>query len=321
VTAFASFDLDLVAPSDRMSAIGSAFAAMPQQLAVRFEQTGRVGGRFSRTELDRTRIERFELHGVSGVAERGATTGNDSAVEPSLTLHLLDAGVIAIRHGDRSARLGAGSTVLSDTAMSLTMQQVSRSAMTTVTIPRDRLALPESMIRTVLGRPTTAGTPAAGTIAATVRRIAADVARTPNAPWEVLEGTLVELLRALVLLGAGDDRAAGRPLGASLAERVLTYLEEHVLEPGLSAERIAAAHSISVRYLYVVLGQHDIALGDWIRTTRVRHAAGVLVDEPATPIAEIAHRCGFADHAHFARSFRAWSGMTPSAWRSEHRPG
>jgi hypothetical protein len=39
--------------------------------------------------------------------------------------------------------------------------------------------------------------------------------------------------------------------------------------PDLSANQIAAANFISVRYLYKVLSQSGVGLTDWIRTRRL----------------------------------------------------
>lgn len=35
-------------------------------------------------------------------------------------------------------------------------------------------------------------------------------------------------------------------------------------------------------------------------------------------IAEIAQALGYSDQAHFSRAFKAWTGMTPRAWRMMH---
>lgn len=80
-----------------------------------------------------------------------------------------------------------------------------------------------------------------------------------------------------------------------------------------------------MRYLYIVLGREQIALGDYIRAQRLNRAAAMLrrPDHRDMAISAVAHACGFYDHAHFCRAFRAATGMTPSQWRradaGEHR--
>ncbi len=41
-----------------------------------------------------------------------------------------------------------------------------------------------------------------------------------------------------------------------------------------------------------------------------------LLEDPHVPIASIASKAGFADHSGFIHSFSAWTGMTPSQYRS-----
>ena len=42
-----------------------------------------------------------------------------------------------------------------------------------------------------------------------------------------------------------------------------------------------------------------------------------LLEDPHVPIASIASKAGFADHSGFTHAFNAWTGMTPSQYRSQ----
>ena len=42
-----------------------------------------------------------------------------------------------------------------------------------------------------------------------------------------------------------------------------------------------------------------------------------LLEDPEVPIASIAPKAGFAGHSSFSRAFNAWTGMTPSQYRSQ----
>jgi AraC-like DNA-binding protein len=100
----------------------------------------------------------------------------------------------------------------------------------------------------------------------------------------------------------------------------MEYVRLHLFDHGLSAARIAHAHGISVRYLYLILARERLSLGDWIREQRAQGAARLLMDSPYDlSIADIAHRTGYADQAHFSRSFRRWYGTSPREWRRTHR--
>ena len=62
------------------------------------------------------------------------------------------------------------------------------------------------------------------------------------------------------------------------------------------------------------------------RVLRFRRAAGLLVPPgsdggPGRPVprglADVAAECGYADHAHLVREFRALAGCTPTAYLAE----
>ncbi len=42
-----------------------------------------------------------------------------------------------------------------------------------------------------------------------------------------------------------------------------------------------------------------------------------LLEDPAVPIASIASKAGFTRHSSLSRAFNAWTGMTPSQYRSQ----
>ncbi len=314
-----TFTLDRIPQDARLDAVRAAFASYPIPMRSRLRETGPVKARFGAITSGDVRIERFDIQGLTGGAARPEVAADDA--DRAITLHHLDVGEIVLRHGDRRARLTKRSSVLTDTTRALAMHQQGHVAMTTLTIPHDRLGLPDAAIEAALSIGLGSDLPVTGTITQILHNVVADMSHFPGAPWPVMERTLVELVRALVLLSAGEERAAQAPLGESLAARILTYLDRHALDRDLSAERVAAAHHISTRYLHVVLSRHGATLGERVRTTRLSHAADALREEPLARIADIAHRCGFADHAHFARSFRSHWGMTPSEWRGHRGDG
>lgn len=55
-------------------------------------------------------------------------------------------------------------------------------------------------------------------------------------------------------------------------------------------------------------------MGQYVRELRIRQSMAEL-SRPQANIADIAVAAGFADHAHFSRSFKAQTGMTPGEYR------
>ena len=53
----------------------------------------------------------------------------------------------------------------------------------------------------------------------------------------------------------------------------------------------------------------------FIRLSRFLHACSKLRSGGWTSLTRLAHDCGYYDQAHFNRDFRAFTGMTPTAYR------
>ena len=87
----------------------------------------------------------------------------------------------------------------------------------------------------------------------------------------------------------------------------------------LGAAQVAAAHHISERHLYNILGASGITLADWIRKQRLERCRNDIAAPAfhATPIASIARGWGFTDPSSFTRMFKSAYGMSPRAWRHQ----
>ncbi|MGI4855332.1 MAG: GlxA family transcriptional regulator [Janthinobacterium lividum] len=156
--------------------------------------------------------------------------------------------------------------------------------------------------------------------------------------------SVIELATRLISLHCGADRAAkvihqmtvSRRSGASFTERrqALGYLSvdnfqvrhavvlmEENLEAPLTIDTIAKMTGTSVRQLERVF---RISLGvspkNFYRTMRLKYARWLLLNT-VRPLTDIAYGCGFADLAHFIRSFRVVYGATPGKLRAAGRDG
>ncbi|WP_235926281.1 helix-turn-helix transcriptional regulator [Actinokineospora pegani] len=103
---------------------------------------------------------------------------------------------------------------------------------------------------------------------------------------------------------------------ATRRRAAVEHIREHLADPGLTAERIAEALFISRRRLYQLFDDGDGVSGR-IRALRVERAKELLSDPAlgARPIGEISKQCGFANAAHFSRTFRKTVGRTPRDYR------
>ncbi|MFD0327423.1 helix-turn-helix transcriptional regulator [Streptacidiphilus monticola] len=84
---------------------------------------------------------------------------------------------------------------------------------------------------------------------------------------------------------------------------------------------IAAAHSISLRYLHQLFQRQGTTVNSYVRTRRLEAARSELArtQGPRRTVAAVAARWGFTSAAHFSRVFRQSFGMTPLQWRNAGR--
>lgn len=113
--------------------------------------------------------------------------------------------------------------------------------------------------------------------------------------------------------GAGRGQAVPPALVA-----VVDYLAENFAEP-ISVENLAHRAKLSnARFSRLVKRIYQLTPTQLIMQMRLQ-AATKLLRETAQPIGEIAHACGFYDHATFSRQFRSTTGMTPLSYRDSSR--
>jgi AraC-like DNA-binding protein len=103
---------------------------------------------------------------------------------------------------------------------------------------------------------------------------------------------------------------------ATRRRAAVDYIRANLSDPGLSAERIADALFISRRRLYQLFDDGDGVSGR-IRAQRIERAKELLRDpaHAAKGVGEISRLCGFANAAHFSRTFRKLVDATPREYR------
>ena len=103
----------------------------------------------------------------------------------------------------------------------------------------------------------------------------------------------------------------------ALGWEVKSFIEDQLGDPRLTPGQIAAAHHISLRYLYRVFEAEQTSVGLWICGRRLDHCRRDLTDPTLAgrPVSAIGARWGFVDATHFTRSFKAAYGVTPGDYR------
>ncbi len=236
-----------------------------------------------------------------------------------LMFSMTDAGTSAVHQNGHQVSLPPARMVLTSTRFDLDARQWESSHRYSIVIPYLTLGLPDKLIDSLLASPLQIDDALSSTVSSFLMRVVHQSIKG-DAPMGLLSTPIVDMVRGVISSAAGDAARAREPLADTLFPRIMEYVRVHLFDHGLSATRIAHAHSISVRYLYTVLARESLSLGDWIREQRAHFAAGLLTDSTFDlSIADIAHRTGYADQAHFSRSFRRWYGTSPREWRRMHR--
>jgi AraC-like DNA-binding protein len=186
-------------------------------------------------------------------------------------------------------------------------------------IPHEQLGLPADVVRRAGGR--LRASPLHDLVHAHLHRLAERADElAADAGAAALGSATVELVRALLVSAAGDQRLVRPVREETLLSRAQTYAGQHVREPDLTPERIAAAHNVSVRQLYKAWAESGSSLEQWLIGQRLEAARAELVTAAGRrrPIAATARLCGFRDASHFSRRFRTAYGLSPRDW--QHLP-
>jgi AraC-like DNA-binding protein len=140
-----------------------------------------------------------------------------------------------------------------------------------------------------------------------------DLPRLGNLTLDMFDAMLAHLL---------DPGFEVLPARQAMLGRITAYIREHLGDPDLSPDTIAAAHHISVSYLHRLFAGRDRTVAATIREQRLDRARRDLADPRLAdlPIHRIAARWGFRDHATFTRAFSTRYGIPPRVLRPAGTP-
>jgi AraC family transcriptional regulator len=131
----------------------------------------------------------------------------------------------------------------------------------------------------------------------------------------VVEGLVREMLAEVSRAMRKSVEEKQQPIWLKRAQELL---HEKYREP-LVLSQIAVAVGVHPVHLSRTFRQYyHCTLGEYVRRLRIEHASRSMLSSHSS-IAEIAARAGFADQAHFSRTFKRILGLTPSEYRSSHQ--
>lgn len=119
--------------------------------------------------------------------------------------------------------------------------------------------------------------------------------------------------------GRGEEIAIGALSGSSLRKHTERLIDESLASPKLSPAMLAGRLKISVRHLYRLFEDEGESVCRYIQKARLQKSASDLANPRfrQETITSIAYRWGFADSAHFSRSFKKEFSRSPREYRFE----
>lgn len=157
-----------------------------------------------------------------------------------------------------------------------------------------------------------------------VSRIALDMMRGTFSECRVMgqsvaqhvTDSLLQLVQLSLLDACG--RAASLSASELLLSRIKAYVRQHLRDPALSVDAVAAALNCSKRHLYNAFANEALSISQHIWAERVALFQRELIS-PANrhcTLTELALACGFASGAHLSRLFKQHTGQTPAQFRA-----
>ncbi len=128
--------------------------------------------------------------------------------------------------------------------------------------------------------------------------------------------SLLQLIQLSLLDACG--RAASLSASELLLGRIKAYVRQHLRDPALSVDAVAAALNCSKRHLYNAFADERLSISQHIWVERVALFQRELLS-PANrhcTLTELALASGFASGAHLSRLFKQHTGQTPAQFRA-----
>ncbi|MEU0186914.1 helix-turn-helix domain-containing protein [Streptomyces sp. NPDC006207] len=246
----------------------------------------------------------------------------DGDGDGSLIVSLQHTGGSVAAQDGRETPVAAGELVILDSRRPYVLDFAGPVRQHVATVPRQLLDLPDALLRLATGRTYSPGHGIGGILASYVDGLVTTTEHCICAQdaKRFLRQGVIDVLTALIALeGTSGEQAT---VERALLQRVRAYIRTHLDDPALSPATVAVAHHISVRYLYQLFQDEPMTVVRWIQRLRLEACRRDLVrpELAGQTVAAIAHRWGFASHAHFSRTFRAVYGLSPAEWRQAGIP-
>lgn len=279
------------------------------ELDMKFAGSAHFHGSTESFDFGSVNLTRVESTPVSYHRHRRLCDGAD----PRFLICLPLAGEVELQQLGRQTRCRPGGMLLEHSDEPYLFEYGSVSSMWTVLIPQAMLEARARHTVRFCGMDFDAQSGAGKLFSDYVQALAGN----PDLRSQPLQLTVGSHLADLLSLVLDGDRRVLQSTGSSVKNahlaRVEQYLRSNLSNPELSAESVAAACGISVRYLHLLFRDTDITFAQWVREHRLHMAHEALLRGAGrVSVAQVAYQHGFNDHAQFSSAFKKKYGCSPS---------
>ena len=307
------FDTAPLPPGDRLEAFRTAMLDASGSSRIELDTTEGVRGQMALWSFGRARVFTAASTGISmsrdARAARGAST---EAV--AVAVHGGGTGRHVTAAGQRMVR--SGDLMVVDITRPFEFSWRGRGSSTSIQVPITDLDLPPDTVQRAADRLATS--PLYGMVSRHLVELTRHADSLSAGPMAAALGeSTAHLVRALLVGTEGAGAAAAEVAEETLVSQVRVYVHQHLHDPALGPDMVAAGLAVSRRQLFRVLERAGLSLEQYVIARRLEGAKAELATPAgrARTIAASANRWGFKDPTHFSRRFRAAYGMLPSDWR------
>ena len=244
------------------------------------------------------------------------TPGNSHHIK----LALLVDGEGAVAQDGRSTVLRPGDIALHDTARPYTLDFTDAVCCLVLAFPQRLFDVPSHLIQRITARRLPGDDGIGTVISPFIQHLAAnlDLLQGVNGA-RILRSTL-DLLTALAYAEIARTERSPNQMRLDELQMFHLYIESHLDDPDLSAQKIAREHYVSVRYLQYLFQDEDTTVSSFIRSRRLERCRTDLIDPAyaSMSVSHIGQHSGFQDASHFSKVFKAEFGLSPRAFREAH---
>ncbi|WP_342078641.1 helix-turn-helix domain-containing protein [Yoonia sp. SS1-5] len=270
--------------------------------------------------IDIARHPVLSISQVAGRAHKVDRRPRDirSASDSFFLLSLQTAQSSRITQFGKTAILRPGDMALYTSSDPYTLELSDEFSQTVVQLPTDKLIsrLPNAEMLTAK---TIDGQTGIGKL---VRENILAFAQHASSADPTVQSLVQDTLIDLIATGLASEQSGKLELSSPeqhVMLRVKSFIRNHLEDPNLDRNMVAAEMGMSVRRLNDIFAKEDLSIAAFIRQARLRRIADDLTDPRSAclSISEIAFRWGYSNMQNFSTTFRSHFGISPRAYRKQ----